>query len=260
MIGKLPTLAWRRAAAELILLIGLGVLMWVIGPYGTGALPPWPRALYWLGSIVGGGAIGVAVEESLGRRLSPSWRRVVLTSAVMTPGVALLVVGVNLLLVPRGLRPTWSPVFLWQVFVICALVMTLRALSLRPPRTVVETRTVIETRTVVAPPLPEAEAAFRRRLSSKRRTARLIAVQAEDHYLRVHTDAGEELLTMRFTDALQELSAAHGFQVHRSWWIAADAIEGVRWRKGVGDARLMGGQVAPVSRTHAPRLKEAGWF
>jgi DNA-binding LytR/AlgR family response regulator len=119
---------------------------------------------------------------------------------------------------------------------------------------------VVETRVVVAPPLPDAEAVFRGRLSAKRRAARLIAIQAEDHYLRVHTDAGEELLSLRLADALRDLERAHGFQTHRSWWVAADAIEAVRWRAGVGEARLAGGLTAPVSRSHAPKLKAAGWF
>jgi hypothetical protein len=143
---------------------------------------------------------------------------------------------------------------LWQVLIVCVPVMALRALVWRQPRTVVQTHVV------VAPPLPEAEAAFRRRLSAKRRSARLIAVEAYDHYLRVHTDAGPELVTARFAEALDELAAAHGYQVHRSWWVAADAIEGVRWRRGVGEARLAGDILAPVSRTHAPVLKAAGWF
>ena len=137
---------------------------------------------------------------------------------------------------------------------ICLPVMALRALVWRPPRTVVETRTV------VAPPFPEAEAALRRRLSAKRRAARLIAVEAYDHYLRVHTDAGPELVTLRFASALGELAGAHGFRTHRSWWVAADAIETVRWRRGAGEARLAGGLIAPVSRAHAPALKAAGWF
>jgi DNA-binding LytR/AlgR family response regulator len=141
-----------------------------------------------------------------------------------------------------------------QVFVISLLVMTVRALTWRAPVTVVETRVV------VAPPSPQAEEQFRRRLTAKRRHARLLAVQAEDHYLRVHTDAGEDLLTLRFADALADLSQAHGLQIHRSWWVSAEAIEGVRWRKGAGEVQLAGGLVAPVSRTHAPALRQAGWF
>lgn len=118
----------------------------------------------------------------------------------------------------------------------------------------------VETRTIISPPLPETEAAFRRRLSARRRPARLIAVEAHDHYLKVHTDAGEELVTLRFADALNELAQAHGWRVHRSWWVAADAVEGVQWRRGAGDIRLVGGLIVPVSRTYAPTLKEAGWF
>ena len=143
---------------------------------------------------------------------------------------------------------------------ICVPVMAFRALVWRSQRVAVETRTVIETRTVTASPLPEAEAAFRQRLSARRRSARLIAVEAYDHYLRVHTDAGPELVTLRFADALVELAGAHGFRIHRSWWVAAGAIEAVRWRRGAGEARLAGGLTAPVSRAHGPALKAAGWF
>lgn len=235
-------------------MIGLGLIMAFIGPYGTGQMPTPPRVAYWIACIVGGGVIGITIDETLGRRLSPLWRRIAASSALMTPLVALLVMGIGRIVTHGRDVQAFSAAFLVQVFVISVLVMTLRALTWRPARMVVQTRTV------VAAPLPEAEATFRRNLSAKRRGARLIAIEAEDHYLRVHTDAGEELLTMRFADALTMLTAAHGFQIHRSWWIAADAIEQVRWSKGLGQARLAGGMIAPISRRHATTLKEAGWF
>jgi DNA-binding LytR/AlgR family response regulator len=140
-----------------------------------------------------------------------------------------------------------------QVLPIALAVMLVRALVWRPRPT------RIETRTIVAPPTPDAETTFRKRLSARRRGARLIAIEAHDHYLKVHTDAGAELITLRFADALAELDKAHGWRVHRSWWIAAEAVEDVRWRRGTGEARLAGGLAAPVSRTYAPVLKEAGW-
>lgn len=101
---------------------------------------------------------------------------------------------------------------LWQVWPITLAAMAVRALIWRrmPVR--------IEAQTIVAPPLPEAEAAFRRRLSAKRRHARLIAVEAHDHYLKVHTDAGAELVALRFSDAMDDLKQAYGRRVHRSWW------------------------------------------
>ena len=97
------------------------------------------------------------------------------------------------------------------------------------------------------------------RLSAKRRAARLIAIEAEDHYVRVHTDAGSELVTMRFADALEELARAYGYRVHRSWWVAHDAIDSVRWSRAGGEVRLIGGSVAPVSRSYAASLKAGGW-
>lgn len=87
----------------------------------------------------------------------------------------------------------------------------------------------------------------------------MIAIQAEDHYVRVHTDSGSELVPMRFAEAVEELALAHGFRLHRSWWAAAEAIESVRWSRGGGEARLAVGISAPVSRSYAGALKESGW-
>ena len=253
MTPSQPPSLRRRVATDVALLVALGLFMGAVGPFGGDAMPAVARYPYWLANIVGGGLIGVAIDEALGRRVRGFASRVAVCSLLMTPPVALFVFGVALTEFGSTQRLPHIPTFLWQVLVISVLVMAVRALVWRAPQT------VIQTRTIVAPPLPEAEAAFRQRLSAKRRTARLIAVEAYDHYLRVHTDVGPELITLRFADALAELSRAHGFQTHRSWWIAADAIEAVRWGKGVGEARLAGDLTAPVSRSHAPTLKAAGW-
>lgn len=249
-----PTVSRRRLAAELVLLLAMGLFMGAIGPYGTAVLPPLQSYVYWIACIVGGGLIGIAIDETLGPRAGGSWRRLVLTSLAMTPAVTWLVILVGHVVAGHSIRVPRYLTLTWQVFIICVPVMALRALVWRRPRT------VIETRIVIAPPLPESEAVFRRRLSARRRGARLIAIEADDHYLRVHTDAGSELVTASFASALEELAGAHGFRTHRSWWVAADAIETVRWRRGLGEARLAGDLVVPVSRTHAPAVKAAGWF
>lgn len=246
----------RRAVTELALLMAMGLIVGVFGPFGTAALPPLLRHAYWLLCIVGGGLIGIGIDALLARALSRSWRRLPLTVAAMTPAVTLYVIVVSALMIGQHPRLIETGLLMWQVFVMSLTVMTARALVWREPRRVVQ----VEVRTMTAPPLPEAEAAFRRRLSARRRTAGLIAVEAYDHYLRVHTDAGEDLVTARFADALGELAGAHGLRVHRSWWVAADAIEAVAWRRGAGEARLRGGLTAPVSRRYAPTLREAGWL
>lgn len=243
----------RRLAIDLALLTALGLVLAVLAPFDTSKLPLSDRAAYWLESIVGGGLIGVVIDELIGRRLDGFWRRLLVVVTLMTP---LVVVLVGVLDMQTNHRFRAPPILWWRVWVISGLVMAVRILAWRKPPA---PQPLVETRVVVAPPLPEAEAVFRQRLSAKRRAARLIAVEAHDHYLRVHTDAGQELLTLRFSDAVAELAGAHGFQVHRSWWVAADAIEGVSWRRGAGDLRLAGDLVAPVSRRHAPVLRAAGW-
>jgi hypothetical protein len=168
----------------------------------------------------------------------------------MTPPVTLFVYGLNASMLGLPPRAGGLLELAWQVLAVAFLLMTLRALAWRR---------VVETRTVVVPPLPEADREFRMRLSAKRRGARLIAVEAEDHYVRVYTDAGSELVSMRFAEAVDELARAYGYRLHRSWWASAEAIESIRWNRGVGEARLAEGIVAPVSRRYAPALKDAGW-
>lgn len=248
------TTTTRRWAIDLAILVGFGLLMGFLGPFGSDQLPAYQAYVYWMICIVGGGLIGIAGDEMLLRPIPAPWRRAVAVSVVMTPAVSVLVLTTEHLLTGEPFRWWGGFRLLPQVFPILLAVMVVRALAWRksPAR--------IETRTVVAPPLPEVEAAFRQRLSARRRSARLIAVEAHDHYLKVHTDAGEELIALRFADALDQLSRAHGWRVHRSWWVAADAVEGVRWRRGGSELRLVGGLIAPVSRAHAPTLKDAGWF
>jgi hypothetical protein len=244
----------RRWGVDVAVLVAIGLLMGFLGAFDSERAPAALRYGYWLACIVGGGLIGIIGDELLRRGIPQVWRRIAAASLLMTPAATLWVFAVQCLLMDQSFG--WASYFhlSWQVWPVLLAVMAVRALVWRrlPGR--------VETRVVVAPPLPEAEAAFRRRLSARRRGARLIAVEAHDHYLRVHTDAGAELITLRFADAMAELARAHGWRVHRSWWVAADAIEGVRWRRGRGEALLVGGVTVPVSRTHGHVLKEAGWF
>lgn len=251
MSRPIPAFADRRTLArDAVLLFAMGLFLAAVGPFGSNTAPPFVRFLYWPGVIVGGGVIGVAVDEFGGRRFANPWLRWTFTSIAMTPGVCVLVWFASQLAYSSGTGPHPASL-VWQVLVISAAVMGVRQLVNRANQAPESAPTA----------LPSADdAAFRQRLSAPRRAAKLLAVEAEDHYLRVHTDAGDELITLRFADALGELAGVDGFQIHRSWWAAAGAIEGVRWRRGRGELRLQGGLTAPVSRTYAAQLKAAGWF
>lgn len=88
----------------------------------------------------------------------------------------------------------------------------------------------------------------------------VIALEMEDHYVRVHTALGSELVLMRLRDAMSHVAHIEGAQVHRSWWVARLAVEDVS-REG-RNVRLVlaGGLEAPVSRAQVSELKDAGWL
>ena len=245
-----------RPVSEIGLLVLIGTVLALLGPYGTVDQPAFRRCLFWLMTVIAGGLIGIALDLAFRRRISAAWPRMLAVSLTMTPPTTLIVLAaMNLLLLHRhDVMSLFALHLLWQVFVICLAMMSLRTLVQRSPAPRVETRTVFMA------PVEEAEAKLRGRLSAKRRSARLMAVEAHDHYARIHTDAGVELVALRFSDAVEELSGACGFRVHRSWWVAADAIADARWRRGSGELELQDGQVVPISRSGAPLLREAGWL
>ena len=108
--------------------------------------------------------------------------------------------------------------------------------------------------------ISDAPTAFLGRLPIRLRSAELYAVESEDHYLRVHTSAGQELILMRLADAVRELSSVEGLQTHRSWWVAKQGLADVEKGDGRLTLKLKSGAEAPVSRTYLKTVKEAGWL
>jgi hypothetical protein len=103
-------------------------------------------------------------------------------------------------------------------------------------------------------------AKFLQRLPPELHGAKLWAIEAQDHYLRLHTSKGRSMILMRMADALAELEGLEGARVHRSWWVTRDAITGVSRAKGRAMIRLREGGDIPVSRTYASELRERGWL
>jgi DNA-binding LytR/AlgR family response regulator len=76
----------------------------------------------------------------------------------------------------------------------------------------------------------------------------------EDHYVRVHRPGGSTLELMPLQDAISRYGRG-GLQVHRSWWVAADAVVdaeryGRNWR-----LRLSNGLVVPVARNRVAAVR-----
>ena len=105
-----------------------------------------------------------------------------------------------------------------------------------------------------------APARFLERLPGRLRGGELYAVESQDHYLKLHTSRGADLILLRLSDAVAELDGLEGAQTHRSWWVARSAIAESRRRDGRAMLTLVNGLEVPVSRAYARSLREEGWF
>jgi DNA-binding LytR/AlgR family response regulator len=67
------------------------------------------------------------------------------------------------------------------------------------------------------------------------------------------------MILCRMEDAARELGDL-GRRVHRSWWVAADAVEAVEREGQRTLLRLNDGRHVPVGRSFRPDLKAADWL
>jgi DNA-binding LytR/AlgR family response regulator len=88
----------------------------------------------------------------------------------------------------------------------------------------------------------------------------LISLSVTDHYVHVTTARGTHMLLMRLSDAIAETEPTEGLQIHRSHWVAQDAIQSVQRGTRKSEVILISGSRLPVSRTYLPQLKEAGFL
>jgi hypothetical protein len=248
-----------------------GVFLSFTGAFSTGEAPLSVRTAYWIGLCVGGAFIGRAVTMAavrLGGVGARRWALYLVTAAIvtvlLTPAVWLATEAAF------GDRLNFSrlPDFIGPVALITAAMTALSfALNRSPRLTHAASQARLETAEAggafrdVATARPGGEPPrFLARLPPKLRGARLFAVSSEDHYLRLHTSRGQDLILMRLSDAVAELEGLEGAQTHRSWWVARDGYDAVERDGGRVRLRLRDGTEAPVSRTYAAALRQAGWF
>ncbi len=236
---------------QVAVILATGTFMALAGPFGTGVGPLWIRLAYWLGLMTAGTLMSnlvVRLALSIDLFDRRPWLWAALVAVGITPPLTVLVWAASRATFRGAVRtPNIADVVLPVVVVTCGM-LALTVLTQRTPL-----------RTHAAPP-GSPPSAFLDRLPPKLRGASLYAVQAEDHYLRLHTSLGQDIILMRLTDALVELEGMEGAQVHRSWWVAREAVIDAARGNGRAGLTLKGGVIAPVSRTYARSLREAGWY
>ncbi len=241
--AAMPMLRWAGIA------VAAGALLAVLGPFGSylngDALQ---LAAYWiiamlLGSVLYGAAYRIV------RRLTPRSSRRWWPTLV---GAMLLASAPEALLTRMGAFWLWPamaqlrlPLLLWYAQTATIGLISMAGVS------VVLRRSEPLPKDDASPP-PEVQA------SGLSLGGDVLALQMEDHYVRVHRPTGSELILMPLGRAI-ECAEPKGLRIHRSWWVASNAVAAVE-----GNARSMrlilsNGLVAPVARSAVTHLKAAGW-
>lgn len=247
-----PVAAWLKSRGRgwLIALL-LGAFLGFSGAFGSGAAPLATRLPLWIGLMLVGAAMGSAVSLILDRwglyETRPRLAAVGLAAFMTLPMSLVVWTTVSAIYrLPLSLS-TWLYLLPAVVMVSAAMVGLNLLASQRPPET-------------HAAKAGDAPPRFLERLPLKLRGAELYAVSAEDHYLRLHTSRGSDLILMRLSDAVAELEGIEGAQTHRSWWVARDAVVDAKASDGRAVLSLKNGVEAPVSRTFARALRQARWW
>lgn len=107
--------------------------------------------------------------------------------------------------------------------------------------------------------LPELPPLMAEKLPQRLRSGRMATIEAEDHYLRIHTECGSDLVLMRMSDACALMENAAGLRVHRSWWVAQAAVEGQARAGSRVELAVRGDLVVPVSRALHGAMSDPAW-
>lgn len=246
---------WRTWRAPLSAL-AFGLLLGVMGPFGSSLLGPEVRYPFWMGlSLVGFGA-AAAAERVLSPALSD---RQTVTRIIAIAVASALPMTFFVAWAMGVVRPgrTFTPLQLLALFPYVALVQLLIARVIAPdaPATVA-TPVQEQSAPEDAGAAPQYPPEFMSKLPPDLRRD-IIALEAEDHYVRVHTLHGSALVLMRLADAAALIDSRLGLRVHRSWWVAKDGVRGLEATSGRAVARLVDDRAVPISRTHLPAARDA---
>ncbi len=227
------------------------------GPFGTSSMEIGPRFLYWLGGISIGWAQWSLIMRLLHRLTSANpWPPGVAGTIAAFLFAGLMAVEIYfvrtwLIGAPSG---TGTIPFLGILGVMLAycwfgqLLVRLASGGSPAPSTVSDSESESGTDVRFLKRIPHHIAGD------------LLCLRTEDHYLRIHTSAGQDLILFRLKDAVSELAGADGMQVHRSYWVARNAVANLERKGRKTTLTLSNGLRVPVSESFLPSVREAGWL
>lgn len=240
-----------RIASEILkfcgIVLGLGLIFAWLGVYNTGRLPFYKSVVFWSSTMAVGLGASLLISPYIWgprfEKMAAIFKIAIAAALISAPVTLVLVIFFN--------SAPWQPIYLliqYGYVLVISLIVTSAAYGFD----------LLKEQQVAADDVSDPIASFLERLPVKFRTADLYAISSEDHYLRVHTSLGEELILMRLADAVRELSHVDGLQVHRSWWVAKAGVTDEKKADGRNFLILPTGTEVPVSRSYRAKAKDVG--
>ncbi len=234
---------WPRALG---LAFAAGILLGVLGPFGSflnGNIML--RVFSWTVDVVTGTAlVGLLMPRLVraGLRLKmPLPAALIGAFLVVNVPTALFSAAFGYWLWPRMIDRVRPEDWYTQSLLVCAVIIglwVLFSLAFDRPRPA---------------PLP-------RPASAKDSLEPVLCLQMEDHYVRVHRPSGSTLELMPLRTAIDRYGQGDGVQVHRSWWVAASAVEASERDSRNWRLRLSNGVRVPVARNRVTEARSRGWI
>ncbi len=243
--------SWRLFGLEAAFIALLGAGLGYTGPFGTFALPLAVRMPYWTLKILLTALLWQLLRLAISQLIPERRGYTFMRAALIAPpfcalGSLFTLTSVSLLF---GAWPMGSVLAQWPAAFLEWMALTLGVIA---PLLFIANALARERRE------QWGEGLFgflMQRLPPPLRGAELLALKAEDHYVRVYTSAGDDLVLMRFEDALAALEGYPGVQTHRSWWAAAGAVRSIEPQAGgLAEVVLTSGLRVPVSRRRKAAL------
>ncbi len=239
-------------------MIAVGLVLGFAGPFGSyPAYPAVTRYAFWLGLTAAGALAAVAADTVLRlAKLRTGGFRIGAVALVSAVPMTFVVAWTMSFVQPgRVFTPQQLPV----LFACVAAVQLLIVLATAAASPAVNVEAASGRASALPQPAEEAfAAAYPAALLSRLPPgigSDIIALETEDHYLRVHAAGGSALILMRMADAVALLDPRLGAQVHRRWWVAEAAVSGIRAEGQKLSLCLTNQSLVPVGRTFSAAAK-----
>ena len=248
-----------------LLMIVIGTFIGFLAPFGmhtyssTVTIPYWAVTCllgYWVFS-----PLHDFGEDKLQKKIPSIWLRRSLILIFSSTLFSLLVPLWSMLALSLSFDYLDGVVFAFPQVLVIAIALTLISIAThnyfeqRQRLQHIDQQTALATEQQVEQTLAEKQLNEFLKLLPIEKQGRLICLEMDDHYLKVHTSNGQHMLLMRFKDALGLLSSYPGLQTHRSWWVAEEAISRIEKQGRKHIVHLSNQLQVPVSKTFENQLK-----